>query len=168
MEHRRYNGPPKHAFALPLDLDRDWDDLIWSGAEDERLAFRQWFNRVRKRCSRIGRQINADQKRAKREEIAELKRQQQADLEAVVAAQETRIQAAIAADYIESRRVCDAYVEKLRAAMQAKLKAEHDEEEAWRASVRKRLAKIDRDIERSAHRAERMEMIRRGVLRGRR
>src|SRR6266478_3312063 len=168
MEHRRYNGPPKHAFALPLDLDRDWDSLIWSEKEDERLAFKQWFNRARKICSKIGRQINADQKRQKREEIAALKRQQQLDLEAVVAAQEARIQAAIAADYIESRRVCDAYVEKLRGAMQAKLKAQHDDDEAFRAKARKKLAELDRAFERHERDAERRHFIRKGVLRGRR
>ena len=75
-----------------------------------------------------------------------------------------KMQAAELADREEARRVFGKYVEQVAAKFKAAVKSEGE----WREQVKSRIRKIESDIDRSAIRAERQELLRRGVIRGRR
>ena len=77
---------------------------------------------------------------------------------------EEKMQAAELADRKEARRVFSNYAEQIAAKFKAAVKSEGE----WLEQVKSRIRKIEGDIDRSAIRAERQELLRRGVIRGRR
>ena len=74
------------------------------------------------------------------------------------------MQAAELADRKEAHRVFSKYVEQVSAKFKAAVKSEGE----WHEQVKSRVKKIESDMNRSAIRAERQELLRRGVIRGRR
>jgi hypothetical protein len=77
---------------------------------------------------------------------------------------EKKMQAAELADREEARRVFGRYIEQVA----AKFKAAVEDEGKWREQVNQRLQKITADENRSLVRAERLKLLERGSLRGRR
>ncbi len=112
--------------VLPQDVERDWDDLIWSWKEDHKAAskeFWKWRKAVRSRWGQIDKLIKKELNEERKKLLREVNRKLAAErLELVLMEQEEKRQAAIKAFYEESQRQAKAHTEKLRAAMQASLK----------------------------------------------
>jgi len=178
--NRPRSSPNRRVLVLPPDVDKFWDDLVWDdeGVEDTkaaRKAMNAWKRRMLRRAERIGKRIAAEFEAERKKLLAETqKKLRQERLELLIDDFEESQRAAIAKDFIESRRQTAAYVVKLHGAMRAALKREHDEMltaiESKRpdASVMARVRKIEQDMERSKLHDERMLLLKRGVVRGRR
>jgi|SRR6267142_1257737 len=172
MEKRCYKGPPKRALVLPLDLDKGWDELEWTEAENKLAAGKErnaWRARTMKRFHQITRRIAKDFERERKQMLAAaLKRQRELDLELVLLEHEEKHRLANEKDLAESRCQSAAYIDKIRGAMQALLKKEHDKHAAEWAPTLARVAKINREMALDRIRVERHELLMRGVIRGRR
>jgi hypothetical protein len=121
--------------------------------------------KARAKAAELGRIINEDFERERQALIAECHRKRAEDLLAIAAIDlEEKMQSAIAADRAESQRVFGAYAERVQKAFH--LKAQ--DEMQWRAETQAALKKIERSMERSRLNDERVKLLERGVVRGRR
>jgi hypothetical protein len=124
-----------------------------------------WLRYAKARAEAQKRLIEADAARELAERLAranQIAAQDRLDLAAMEL--EERMQAAELADREEVRRVFSKYIEQVA----AKFKAAVEDEGKWREQVNQRLRKITADENRSVVRAERLKLLERGALRGRR
>jgi len=146
----------------------------WSELEffDDKAAIAKecatWLRKVKAESDAVAKDIEADRAAEERERqrlIAESFAQHARDLIELKAEElDAKMNAAIEADRAEARRVFAEYAQKV----QAGFKASVQELAAWSQSVDERLKEINRQMERSRLHDERMELSRRGVIRGRR
>jgi hypothetical protein len=109
--------------------------------------------------------IEADEARELAERIAAANRIVAQDLISLKAMElEEKMKAVELADREEARAVFSKYAEQVSAKFKAAVKSEGE----WLEQVKRRIRKIESDIDRSAIRADRQELLRRGVIRGRR
>src|SRR6266436_2221376 len=99
--------------VLPPDVEREWDDLIWSSKDEREAArkeLRKWFVSVKNLHYKIGKRIAADFNRQRTKLLtATLEKLAAEKLELVLMEQEEKRQAAIKAYYEESQRQAKAY-----------------------------------------------------------
>jgi hypothetical protein len=121
--------------------------------------------KARAKAAQLGRIIEEDFERERQALLAECHRKRAEDLLAIAAIDlEEKMKADAAADRAEAQRVFGAYAERVQKAFSAACQ----EQAAWYAEGKAILARIQRDINRSNIRAERNELLRRGVIKGRR
>ena len=130
--------------------------------KEERKA---WLRYAKAKAAAQAKIIEADAARELAERISAANREHAQDLiDLAVAKYEEKMQSAIEEDREEARRVFSKYVEEVS----AKFKAAVQDEGKWREQVGKRVKKIQGDINRSTVRAERLKLLERGAVRGRR
>jgi hypothetical protein len=146
-----------------------WSDLEFSddiraiAKEQNRLA--KLDRLARKRFEELGRIITADFERERQQQLAEaLRKQAQYRLEFKLAELDEKMQSAIEADRAEARRVFSAYAARVAKAFHVAVEADA-KERLW---GNKQLKRIERDMERSKLHVERVKLLERGVVRGRR
>jgi hypothetical protein len=143
-----------------------WDELeFYDDTQAIKKELAAFDAKARAKAIELGRIIEADFERERQALLAECMRKRAEDLLEIAALElEEKMKSAIEADRAESQRVFTAYAERLQKAFHAAAA----EQAAWHAENKLILARIQGDINRSNLRAERNELLRRGVIKGRR
>lgn len=146
------------------------DDLEAIARERNKVAKKRrkqerWRDRLAlKRYDELTKIIEADAERGRQEIEAAAKKLANERIERKLAELDEKMQSAIEADRVEARRVFTAYAQRVTAAFRNAVEREGKERE----QNTKTLKRIEKDMERSRLHDERMKLIERGVLRGRR
>lgn len=161
MRSRKHKVPPCPS-GLPDWAAKEWNSLEF--ADDFKAIAREQAKADRKALKRfeeLGRTIAADFERERKRLLAEALQKR---CEYLIDLKLTEMQEAIEADGVDARKVFGGYVERVTEQFRNGIANAAKERE----QVAKRLKKIEADMQKSRLHDERMELIRRGVLKGRR
>jgi small-conductance mechanosensitive channel len=162
MQRKRRKLAPPCPPGLPDWAAKEWQDLEFA---DDIAAITceqaKADRKARKRFEELRRIIAADFEAERKKLLDEALRKR---AEYLIDLKLTEMQEAIEADRADARRVLGAYVERVSAAFRKAVEREGKEREKGRAA----LKRVEADMQKSRLHDERMELIRRGVLKGRR